>query len=305
MQTYLIFASVSGGLDSFTSVMHVIDELLQRIRGSAEVKVYLTNFDYQQKHSIEFYFASIQYKILQKLFSKALKFNARNIKISFDFEQFDISFLGQISKKVSALVKDSSIDNPEEYLDTIEPLSVVPNRNFIFANILLAKALAIAQQIQPADNIKGYLVFGIHKSPYLDTKPEFKAIMQQQADLLTAKHYEHIETPFKALDLKIQIPFLCGTKEDVAREFIRLTKKYQFNWLEIFEVLEELYESTRDEMYKIIHHWLMEEITDFKTDNRFELITYSCYNGKFPECGYCATCKEKREAFKKTRAELN
>ena len=300
MQQILVFASVSGGLDSFTSVLYTIDSILQKVNSAAEIKVYLINFYYQQKHSIEFYFASIQYKILQKLFSKPLKINARNIKFSFSFERFDISFLGQLSRPVSALVKGSSIDNPEEYQETIEPLSVVPNRNFIFANILLTKALVVAQQLREP-NIKGYIVFRIHESPYLDTKPEFKAIIQQQVYLLTGKFYEDIDSPFKSLDLQISIPFLCKTKEDVARAFIYLTNKYKFNWLDILEAIRELEEETNDEMYQHIYKWLTSEVKDFNADKRFELITYSCYNGEFPECGHCATCREKREAFEKAR----
>jgi len=165
-KTIVVF---SGGMDSTTLLYKCLDEV-----GGETLKVKAISFDYNQRHKIE----------LEKA-KKTCK------KLKIEHKIIDISSISEVLGG-SALTED--IDVPEgHYEDENMKLTVVPNRNAIFASIAIAFAIS-----SKFDRI----ALGVHAGDhaiYPDCRPEFIKALKA---LSAIANYESIEiyAPYLNID---------------------------------------------------------------------------------------------------------
>lgn len=165
-KVHSVVVSLSGGLDS-TVLLHLMTHRF----GSD--KVHAISYDYNQRHNVELEMA---------------KKTTRELGVKHKI--IDISFLGNIVKGVSAMVKgDVATPTMKDVLGDPQPVTYVPNRNMILASITAAYAEAqgcngIALGLQKIDSYA-----------YWDTQVEFYQAIQSVLEL-NRKHPITFLTPF-------------------------------------------------------------------------------------------------------------
>lgn len=161
-----VVVSLSGGLDS-TILTHLL------VHKYGADNVHAVSFDYSQRHDIELILAQQ---------------TAKNLGIKHTV--LDITFMGDIAKNVSAMVKgDVQTPTMEDVLADPQPVTYMPNRNMILASIVAGYAEAndidgIALGLQAIDSYS-----------YWDTSVEFYQAVQNVL-ALNRKHGITFITPF-------------------------------------------------------------------------------------------------------------
>jgi 7-cyano-7-deazaguanine synthase len=163
--------SLSGGLDSTTLLYMLANRY-------GKENVYAISFYYQQKQSIEL--------DLAKASCESLGVNHKVV---------DISFLGDIARKVSTNIGGSTIEMPTivDILGNPQPVTYVPFRNLLFSSMLLSFAEA---------NDCGAIALGLNSNDqynYWDTTPEF---VQRLSDIVELNRMNSIEifTPLVSMN---------------------------------------------------------------------------------------------------------
>ena len=145
-----VVVSLSGGMDSSTLLLRAINEY-DTVTG--------ISFDYGQKHKVELERAQ---QLIDYLADKGYKVNYRQIKLD-----------GLVDLLDSALVEGGD-DVPEgHYEQDNMKETVVPNRNKMFASIVQAVALSVANRTKEICDI----ALGIHAGDhavYPDCRQEFR-----------------------------------------------------------------------------------------------------------------------------------
>lgn len=157
-KAHKVVVSLSGGLDS-SILLHLM------VKKFGAENVYALSYNYNQRHDIELQCAR-----------KTAK------KLGVAHKVLDISFLGEVAKDVSAMVK-GSVETPKvtDVLGDPQPVTYMPNRNMILASITAAYAEAVG-----ADGI-ALGIQAIDSYCYWDTTPDFyKAI--EDVLMLNRKH---------------------------------------------------------------------------------------------------------------------
>ena len=151
--------SLSGGMDSSTLLLRCISEA--RKTGGV---VTAMSFFYGQKHSVE----------LER--AKALVSYIRDNNIALDYEVIELSGLPKLLN--SALVQGGAEVPEGHYAQENMKETVVPNRNKIFASLIQAVALSLANKTR--ENVS--IALGIHAGDhaiYPDCRQEFRDIDYQ------------------------------------------------------------------------------------------------------------------------------
>ena len=119
-QSGKIAVGLSGGLDS-TTLLHYLAYCF------GPENVYPLSFYYGQRHNIELFYALEQ---------------VRAARIPEDnYKRIDISFLGQIVSKASAMVSGGlDVPKAEDAEKDVQPATYVPFRNTIFSSLLASFA---------------------------------------------------------------------------------------------------------------------------------------------------------------------
>lgn len=169
-----VVISLSGGLDS-TTLLHLM------VKKFGKENVYAISFNYAQRHDVEL--------ICAKETTKALGVYHKII---------DISFLGDIVKSVSAMVKGEVATPTMNDLQAQKDVpTYVPFRNAILSSIVLAFAETVG-----ADGVALGVQYGDYANNevyhYWDTTPKFTETMQALADL-NDKHSIKYLAPFVSL----------------------------------------------------------------------------------------------------------
>lgn len=179
-----IAISLSGGLDSTTLLY-----MLANKYGSENV--YAISFYYQQKQSIELDLAKKSCESLGVL-----------------HKTVDISFLGDIARKVSTNISGADIEMPTivDILGNPQPVTYVPFRNLLFSSMLLSFAEA---------NECDAIALGLNSNDqynYWDTTPEFVERLSSIVEL-NRLHGIQVVTPLVSLnkteELKIGLELGC------------------------------------------------------------------------------------------------
>ena len=186
-----VVLALSGGMDSTCLLMHYLAKGYQAT---------CISYEYGQKHSIEIEKAKDTIQLCQS--------NNHNVKhhivdLSPAMKLFD-----------SALTSDGQEIPTGHYEEEQMKLTVVPNRNAIFASILYGFALSKAKE--SGDEV--VLALGVHSGDhaiYPDCRPEF---------------YESLHAAFKIGNwdhelVGFDLPFLHGDKETILIDALESTKK--------------------------------------------------------------------------------
>jgi 7-cyano-7-deazaguanine synthase len=151
--------SLSGGMDSSTLLLHLL---------STGYNVTCLSFDYGQKHKIELERAASLVEYINSDPSQGW--------LSKDYSKVkhQIIKLDGLSQLLNSSLVEGGSDVPEgHYAEENMKATVVPNRNKIFASIIQAVALSIAEQ----NNAECTIAMGIHAgdhSIYPDCRQEFR-----------------------------------------------------------------------------------------------------------------------------------
>jgi 7-cyano-7-deazaguanine synthase len=161
--------SLSGGMDSSSLLLHLL---------ANDYEVTALGFDYGQKHKVELERAKslvdyINYVALEKVGLDHLKHN--EFRDSISPVNFQIIKLDGLSQLLNSALVTGGADVPEgHYEQDNMKETVVPNRNKIFASLIQAVALSIANKNE--DNSCA-IAMGIHAGDhaiYPDCRQEFR-----------------------------------------------------------------------------------------------------------------------------------
>lgn len=228
--------SLSGGLDSVTLMAYLASHV-------GAMNVFPISFVYGQRHSLEL---------------ECARYQVQDCNIPLDnYSVIDISFLGDITSKVSAMV-EGEVDVPsiQQALGDPQPASYVPFRNLIFSSLVAAyaesnNAKAIALGIQAVDQLG-----------YWDTTSTFAEALQNIFNLNRKNQ------------IKVLTPFVNAGKEDEIKLGLSLGVNYKKTWT--------CYNGAHDASGNKIKGF--EETRDWE-----EFPPYAC--------GICASCHDRKRAF--------
>ena len=157
-----VVISLSGGMDSSTLLLRCLKEY---------DTVTAISFDYGQKHRIELERAESLVDHINSNFEKPIEVNGETVYATIRYRQIKLDGLSSLLN--SALVTGGD-DVPEgHYAEENMKATVVPNRNKIFASIVQAIALSIADKTGENCDI----ALGVHSgdhSIYPDCTSEFR-----------------------------------------------------------------------------------------------------------------------------------
>ena len=194
--------SMSGGLDSTSLALHLLDE-------GYEVKAYA--FNYGQKHSIELKKVQKTVKYLQK----------HNLPITLQI----IDLRDCFSESASVLNKSNNMEVPEgDYKEENMKSTVVENRNVIFSSIIYGKALAWANKT--GDNV--VISLGLHSGDhfiYLDCRPESQEMAKE---LFRISNWGSEKVDYIA-------PFINIDKSEVLKTGVQACSHLGINWKTIYK----------------------------------------------------------------------
>jgi len=196
-----VVVSLSGGMDSSTLLLRALKEY-DTVTG--------ISFDYGQKHRVELERAQ---ELINYLADKGHKVNYRQIKLD-----------GLVDLLDSALVEGGN-DVPEGHYENENMKdTVVPNRNKIFASIVQAVALSIANREEETCDI----ALGIHAGDhavYPDCRQEFR----------DADDKAFREGNWEADRVGYFTPYLDTDKFGILQDGERLVKKLGLSFDEVYK----------------------------------------------------------------------
>jgi 7-cyano-7-deazaguanine synthase len=150
--------SLSGGMDSSTLLLHLLQE---------GYDCTCLSFDYGQKHKVELERATELVKYINSL----LQIKSNNV---YPTVKHQIIKLDGLSQLLNSSLVEGGTDVPEgHYAEENMKDTVVPNRNKIFSSIIQAVALSIADK----NNTECAIAMGIHAGDhaiYPDCRQEFR-----------------------------------------------------------------------------------------------------------------------------------
>jgi len=183
-----VVVSLSGGMDSSTLLLRCLKEY---------DTVTAISFDYGQKHRVELERAQ---SLIDYLEENGHKVNYKQIKLD-----------GLSSLLDSALVEGGKEVPEGHYADDNMKATVVPNRNKIFASIVQAVALSVANKSGETCNIALGIHAGDHQI-YKDCRQEFR-----DADDAAFR-----EGNWDAERVGYFTPYLLGDKYDILQDGVAL-----------------------------------------------------------------------------------
>jgi 7-cyano-7-deazaguanine synthase len=216
-----VVISLSGGMDSSTLLLRCLKEY---------DTVTAISFDYGQKHRVELERAQ---SLVDYLNSCA---NCDNLKpIHINYRQIKLDGLSDLLN--STLVTGGE-DVPEgHYAEENMKATVVPNRNKIFASIIQAVALSIAEKTGEQCDIAMGIHAGDH-SIYLDCRQEFR-----DAD----DHAFRIGN-WGSEKVGYFTPYLHGMKFDILKDGETLCEELGLNFNEVYKCTNTSYKPIYHEL---------------------------------------------------------
>lgn len=202
--------SLSGGMDSSTLLLRALNEY---------EFVTAISFDYGQKHKVELERATSLVKYLNEQLFKSDY--VRNYKMI----NYKVIKLEGLSDLLSSSLVEGGDEVPEgHYEEENQRETVVPNRNKIFASIVQAVALSIANKTgQPCD-----IALGIHAGDfgvYPDCRQEFR-----DADDLAFRAGN-----WDAERVGYFTPYLHGVKYDILVDGERVCQELGLDFNEVYK----------------------------------------------------------------------
>jgi 7-cyano-7-deazaguanine synthase len=157
-----VVISLSGGMDSSTLLLRCLKEY---------DTVTAISFDYGQKHRVELERAKSLVDYINSTFEKPIEVNGETVYATIRYRQIKLDGLSPLLN--SALVTGGDEVPEGHYAEENQRQTVVPNRNKIFASIVQAVALSVANRTGENCDI----ALGIHAGDfgvYPDCRQEFR-----------------------------------------------------------------------------------------------------------------------------------
>jgi 7-cyano-7-deazaguanine synthase len=193
--------SLSGGMDSSTLLLHLLNEGFE---------VTALSFDYGQKHKIELERASELVEYINSNWSSKVK--------------HQIIKLDGLSQLLNSSLVEGGTEVPEgHYVEENMKDTVVPNRNKIFSSIIQAAALSAAE----VNDTECAIAMGIHAgdhSIYPDCRQEFR-----DADFEAFKLGN-----WGSEKVTLYTPYLKGDKFDILQDGEKCCKQLGLDFNEVY-----------------------------------------------------------------------
>jgi len=196
-----VVVSLSGGMDSSTLLLRALNEYKT---------VTALSFDYGQKHRVELDRAQ---SLIDYLSSNGYKVNYKQIKLD-----------GLVDLLDSSLVAGGDEVPEGHYAEDNMKATVVPNRNKIFASIIQAVALSIANKTEENTDIALGIHAGDH-SIYPDCRQEFR---DADDDAFRLGNWE-------AERVNYWTPYLLGDKFTILQDGEILCEKLGLDFDEVYK----------------------------------------------------------------------
>ena len=175
--------SCSGGMDSTSLLIHLLAD---------GYKVQIINFDY----------GSHQNGWERSRLDEVVSYLTAEKHLPVFYENFDLS---DIMGRFYSSLTDSGLQTPDgNYADENMKITVVPNRNAIFASLIYGVALSVAKR----NNVDVKIAMGVHNGDhtiYPDCTPEF---FDQLYKAFAAGNWD-------AEKVQLYLPYLNGDKGDI------------------------------------------------------------------------------------------
>jgi 7-cyano-7-deazaguanine synthase len=252
--------SLSGGMDSSTLLLHLLNE---------GYDCTCLSFDYGQKHKVELERATELVEYIN------------NKKINIPVIKHQIIKLDGLAQLLNSSLVEGGAEVPEgHYAEENMKDTVVPNRNKIFSSIIQAVALSIATK----NNAKCAIAMGIHAgdhSVYPDCRKEFR----------DADYFAFLEGNWDADCVFIHTPYLntdkFGILEDGAKccellgldfdeVYYRTNTSYKPIWIPTEGITDN---SKKDKLYG---NWY----SDYKSASSVERVEAFIKLGRPDPCAY-------------------
>jgi 7-cyano-7-deazaguanine synthase len=261
-----VVISLSGGMDSSTLLLRCLKEY---------DTCTAISFDYGQKHSIELERAKSLVNILN--FQRLVEGKSKN---AYSMIKYQVIKLDGLSPLLNSALVTGGDEVPEgHYAEENMKATVVPNRNKIFASIVQAVALSIADQTGEQCDIALGIHAGDH-SIYLDCRQEFR-----DAD----DHAFRIGN-WGSEKVGYFTPYLHGMKFDILKDGEVLCKELGLDFNEVY--------SRTNTSYKPI--FIIDAVETLSTVLNQELMNYDStpkVKGKWYSDYKSASSVERVEAF--------
>jgi 7-cyano-7-deazaguanine synthase len=193
--------SLSGGMDSSTLLLHLLNEGFE---------VTALSFDYGQKHKIELERATELVEYINSNWSSKVK--------------HQIIKLDGLSQLLNSSLVEGGTEVPEgHYVEENMKDTVVPNRNKIFSSIIQAAALSAAE----VNDTECAIAMGIHAgdhSIYPDCRQEFR-----DADFEAFKLGN-----WGSEKVTLYTPYLKGDKFDILQDGEKCCKQLDLDFGEVY-----------------------------------------------------------------------
>ena len=200
--------SVSGGMDSTSLLLNLLDK---------DYYVYAFSFDYGQRHKLEIERLKLNIKYLR---SHGYKLNHKIIDIS------------QMMSEFESVLTNNQDNIPEgHYEEESMKMTVVPNRNAIFASLTYGYALSLANK----EKCEILLGLGVHSGDhaiYPDCRPEF---YQQLFKAFVCGNWNGEK-------VKPYFPYIDGDKVTILKDATETCKRLGLRFEVIFRNTNTSYE---------------------------------------------------------------
>jgi 7-cyano-7-deazaguanine synthase len=203
--------SLSGGMDSSTLLLHLLNE---------GYEVVALSFDYGQKHKVELERATDLVKYLNSFTREVAKTHPSFFPIKHQIIKLD-----GLAQLLNSSLVEGGAEVPEgHYAEENMKDTVVPNRNKIFSSIIQAVALSIADKNQTTCKI----AMGIHAgdfSVYPDCRQEFRDIDYQA----------FVAGNWGAEKVTYYTPYINGMKLDILKDGEKCCEQLGLDFDEVYK----------------------------------------------------------------------
>jgi 7-cyano-7-deazaguanine synthase len=219
--------SLSGGMDSSTLLLHLLNE---------GYDCTCLSFDYGQKHKVELERATELVKYINSYC--VVEDNPKTIEYPY-FVKHQIIKLDGLAQLLNSSLVEGGSEVPEgHYAEENMKDTVVPNRNKIFSSIIQAVALSIADK----NDAECAIAMGIHAgdfSVYPDCRQEFRDIDYQA----------FVAGNWDAERVTYYTPYINGMKLDILKDGEKCCEQLGLEFDEVYKRTNTSYKPIKHKIF--------------------------------------------------------
>ena len=251
--------SLSGGMDSSTLLLHLLNE---------GYDCTCLSFDYGQKHKVELERATD----LVKYINSSLSIKSNHI---FPLVKHQIITLDGLAQLLNSSLVEGGAEVPEgHYAEENMKDTVVPNRNMIFSSIVQAVALSIANK----NNTECIIALGLHSGDhtiYPDTTEEFRKSCLNTFRIGNWDSYK----------VDYYTPYMETNKFGILEDGAKCCEKLGLDFDEVYSRTNTSYKPIKLLVYDDLGQW-EEWFSDYKSASSVERVEAFMKLGRPDPCKY-------------------